>query len=296
MGIEQMDPTLFQKSSSQPPEQTRKEIEAEQLRAFNSVFFEKGYKIYKVISALSKLLTDVEIGIGYGGLEMKVIDPNHTIFQSFKATGDDLKINIGKLKTGINLEDLAEIMKVNAGNMPSITLKLLEDDKDRIYIDKDIGDPLMKVKKRLLTLDIDSEKLDFSNLKDIDFTGKIVLNKKQLSQILYELKQFDTPLAKFELTDNEFRISEEGTVSDSSIIIPRDQLEESTLTDEDNRIDVTYGLDFLKMLEGLKPVIHNYSDIIIEIGDDLPLHVEIPLVDIDGDYEFYFAQREVEEQ
>lgn len=179
---------------------------------------------------------------------------------------------------GVNLDRLSDVGGM-ASKDDAVDLELPDDSsKMRITVAHQLD-------YTLALLDPDSIR-DEPDLPDIDYPARITLTGSQLSRGVKAADMVSDHVAlSVNADDNEFVVKAEGDTDDVDLT-----LDEESLVDIDADEDATslFSLDYLKDMESAIP---GDTEILIELGDELPVKLHFDLFDGEAQVTYMLAPR-----
>lgn len=262
----------------------------------NTIEFTNSYGLYKFFESLKNLFDETEIVLENNQMTIRNMDMSRICMIDIKFNESQCICNIESYESktlGINIDDLCKLLKTRKKDKKKVKFTF---ENDKLVVNK--FNSKSNTKKTLGNLELDKEDIPIENLKKIDYTNIVNMDKTILDDFFYESGLYSEIITvKFDKQGLHF--IESGQIGESDMLFEMEQLKYFKCDDIErlnyDKVQGSYSLIFLELVKGFLPIMDQGDNISFEIKTDHPLRITIDLESISCKMEFYLAPRVEEE-
>jgi proliferating cell nuclear antigen len=258
-------------------------------------------KILKgVIEATSAIIDETYLEADEKGIKLTALDPSHICMLSIdlpKELFAEYTAPEAKEKIGVNLEDLAKIMK-RAGASDAIVFEHHKESEKFLIKMKNVG--MRTFSTRLV--EIDAEKIPPSAELDIQFTANVTLDSSLFDSAIKDCEIYQDTM---EVTMNKeagVKFSAEGEVGDIEYQLDKDHLDavdiKTELADKDGKlhpVSPAHGIFSLSFLKNIMKASAIADKVTLSLAENAPMRFEFAIGEGKGKITYILAPRVSEE-
>lgn len=236
--------------------------------------------VKEAFKAFGSVISEARMKITQEGIMLLAMDESHIVLVCLTIKASDMTdFKYDKnLELGLNIDDLNKMLN-RINNDSDLTFKYDEKNPKKMIIESK-DESIKKVKKYIIGLiDIETEEINIESLEAMEFSNNVKMNFAYLTEALKDSEILSEVLG-IESNEDLIRFHAEGTVGEYELIIEKDEMIESNLTEE---TEGSFAIQFLKNMvksENIQGISKNKkngpkSSFDLSLKSDTPLKMNV---------------------